>query len=140
MHELSLAEELVARCRALSEGRQALEVWVRCPASVDAAELVEGFGYLVHERSHEPGADAIAGAELKVETVPVRIRCPCGFSGELGPDDCAGHMSICPSCGRTGELEQGVDLLAISYALSGPAGSGDRRALAGAPFTVLGLP
>ena len=45
MHELSLVEELVATCCGRAGGRAVRAVRVRCPASVDAEELCEGFAF-----------------------------------------------------------------------------------------------
>src|ERR1017187_106284 len=91
MHELSLITELVAECGRRAGGRQVAAVQVRCPDGVDADELADAFAHLTSD-------GALAGAVLEIETVRQRLTCGCGFSGEVGPEQCAGHMVVCPAC------------------------------------------
>jgi Zn finger protein HypA/HybF involved in hydrogenase expression len=114
MHELSLVEELVAVCRHRAQGRSVRQVCVRCPASVDAADLSEGFALTTSEAALA-GDKWLAGAELKVEPVPVMLRCPCGFEGELSREHVAGHVSICPHCGQVGEAAGRLELVSINF-------------------------
>ncbi len=116
MHELSVVEELVAKCRRLARGRRVMRVWARCPEGMDTDELVECFDYVVAQLS-QAGEGAFEGAGLRLETVPARIRCACGFEGRLVPEDIAGHMGICPGCGRVSELSlPPLELLGLSFA------------------------
>lgn len=127
-------EELIAQVRRAAGNRRVLEVFARCPAAVAGAEIAECFSYVVEElasferASEAPGERAssngpwlggaceLTGAELTLEIVPVRLRCICGFEGELGEDDMAGHIGICPGCGRPQELDASLELVGISYA------------------------
>jgi len=106
VHELSLAEELVAECCRLAGGRRALSVRVGCPPTVDRAELEEGFYSLV------PGS-ALEGANLEVQEAPCELSCPCGFVGQVGPEQLAGHFAICPQCAQARPVPGGVELLAL---------------------------
>jgi Zn finger protein HypA/HybF involved in hydrogenase expression len=83
---------------------------------MDTDELVECFDYVVAQLS-QAGEGAFEGARLRLETVPAHIRCACGFQGPVAPDDIAGHMGICPGCGRVSELSQPpLELLGLSFA------------------------
>jgi Zn finger protein HypA/HybF involved in hydrogenase expression len=121
VHELSLVEELVAQCRAAAGGRRALVVWARCPAATDAEEVDECFGYLA-EQLAAAGDPSLQGAVLRLETVASHIRCGCGYEGDLDDGQVAGHMGVCPSCGRAGELDQPpLELMGMSFAPSAVA-------------------
>jgi Zn finger protein HypA/HybF involved in hydrogenase expression len=114
MHELSLVSELVAECERRAHGREVAAVRVRCPAGIDAEEIAECFVHLT-------AGGALQGAALEIEAVPQVLRCGCGFAGELGPDDCAGHVAICPSCGRVQEAPGALELVAVTGAGEPPA-------------------
>lgn len=116
MHELSLVEELVATCCSRAGGRTVRTVRVRCPASVDAEELCEGFAFAAHRLAIAATDRCLVVAELKVETVAVRLACACGYRGQLTEDHLAGHMSICPGCGHVGEVTDGLELVSMSFA------------------------
>jgi Zn finger protein HypA/HybF involved in hydrogenase expression len=123
MHELSLVEELVKTCTDLAQGRTVAAVSARCSSAVDPVELREAFTLLVGQVAvRTGGGGALSKADLKLETVPVRFRCTCGFDGELGPEHLVGHIGICPSCGRVGEVEAGIELVAMSFAEIKPFG------------------
>jgi Zn finger protein HypA/HybF involved in hydrogenase expression len=115
MHELSLAVELVAACRERAQGRAVREVLVRCPASVDLRELSEAFALVVQEIAVTADDACLVGCELRLERVPVVLRCPCGYQGKLTRDDIAGHMTICPGCGQVGEAAGGLELVNVSF-------------------------
>jgi Zn finger protein HypA/HybF involved in hydrogenase expression len=106
MHELSLVTELVAECVRRSGGHRVTAVRVRCPAGVDADELTQAFAHLV-------AGGALSGAVLEIETVPQVLSCECGFAGEVGPDQCAGHMVVCPGCARVHEAPDALELVAV---------------------------
>jgi Zn finger protein HypA/HybF involved in hydrogenase expression len=116
MHELSLVEELVSECSGLAQGRTVVEVQARCPASIDADELSEGFAFLAEQADRLGGAECLSHARLNVESIPVYFECSCGFAGELGADSFAGHIGICPRCNQVSELVGAVELVAIKYA------------------------
>ena len=115
MHELSLVEELVATCRGRAGGRAVRTVRVRCPASVDAEELCEGFAFAAHRLAISASDPCLVAAELKVEPVAVHLACACGYEGQLTEDHLAGHMSICPRCGHVGEVTDGLELVSMSF-------------------------
>jgi Zn finger protein HypA/HybF involved in hydrogenase expression len=116
MHELSLVDELVATCREQAQGRPVHQVLVRCPATVDAEELSQAFAIATRQLALSAGDSDLGAAELRLELVPVRLSCGCGFAGELTSDDLAGHMSVCPQCARVGEADAGLELVSISFA------------------------
>jgi Zn finger protein HypA/HybF involved in hydrogenase expression len=108
MHELSLVTELVAECVRRAGGRQVGAVQVRCPDGVDADELTEAFNHLT-------ARGELAGAVLEIESVRQVLTCGCGFSGEVDPEQCAGHMVICPACGRVHEAPDALELIAVRF-------------------------
>ena len=116
MHELSLVEELVATCTGRAGGRAVRQVRVRCPTSVDADELAAGFAFAVKRLAASASDPCLVTAELKVEPVPVRLSCNCGYEGQLGEDHLAGHMSVCPRCGHVGDVAAGLELVSMSFA------------------------
>ncbi|HET9060037.1 MAG TPA: hypothetical protein VFN61_08965 [Acidimicrobiales bacterium] len=126
MHELSTAEELASKVRHLAAGRRVLEVFARCPVTVDADEVTECFGYVVGELSATEEGSHLAEAALICETVPVPFQCACGFCGEIGADYVAGHTAVCPACGLTSEADASIVVVGISYASPAGASSPDR--------------
>jgi Zn finger protein HypA/HybF involved in hydrogenase expression len=115
MHELSLVEQLVATCCCRAGGRAVRTVRVRCPASVDADELCDGFAFAANRLAASASDPCLVVAELKVERIPVHLACACGYEGQLTDDHLAGHMSICPGCGRVGEITDGLELVSMSF-------------------------
>jgi Zn finger protein HypA/HybF involved in hydrogenase expression len=118
MHELSLVDELVTACRERAQGRAVREVSVRCPASLDAAELSEGFGFAARQLA-SAGDTCLQAAELKLVAAPVHLKCACGYDGQPDGDNFAGHMVICPRCAHVGEADTGLELVNISF-FNGP--------------------
>jgi Zn finger protein HypA/HybF involved in hydrogenase expression len=90
-------------------------VRVRCPASVDAEELREGFAFAANRLAVSAADPSLVAAELKVERVPVHLACTCGYKGQLTEDHVAGHMTICPRCGCVGEAAAGLELVSMSF-------------------------
>jgi Zn finger protein HypA/HybF involved in hydrogenase expression len=123
MHELSLVEDLVTECRKRANGRTVLEVWARCPVSVDSGELSEGFAFLTSQPGVPGEGGSLSQARLKLVTTPLYMSCPCGFEGELAAGEFAGHMGICPECDRVAELDAALELVAMSYAEIEPSGA-----------------
>jgi Zn finger protein HypA/HybF involved in hydrogenase expression len=116
VHELSLGEELVATCCGRAGGKAVRTVRVRCPATVDAEELCAGFAFAASRLAASGRDPCLVAAELKVDPVPVHLACACGYQGQLTTDYLAGHMSICPRCGRVGEVAAGLELVTMSFA------------------------
>jgi hydrogenase nickel incorporation protein HypA/HybF len=109
MHELSIAESVVAVASRHARGRRVEKVTVRAghlrqvvPAALELAfELVaEG--------------TAVEGAKLEIEPVPAAGRChDCGIESEL-----EGFPLLCPRCGSLDvELISGEELLVDSLEL-----------------------
>ncbi len=117
MHELSLVEELVDKCRALAQGRAVLQVWASCPEGTDVDEISECFTFLAAQLADQ-GDNCLKSTQLSMQAVPLFINCPCGFTGELASDQIAGHITVCPQCGRVDEAGGGVELVAMSFAQS----------------------
>lgn len=116
MHELSVVEELVAKCSLLAQGRPVLRVWARCPSAMGTDELEECFAYVVGQLG-QTGQSPLAGAQLRLETAPARLDCGCGYTGLVGEADVAGHMAVCPACGRVSDLGMPpLELLGLSFA------------------------
>jgi Zn finger protein HypA/HybF involved in hydrogenase expression len=109
-------DELVETCREHARGRSVHQVRVRCPTTVDAEELSLAFAAASRRLYASTGDANLATAELKLELVPVRLSCACGFEGKLTNEDLAGHMSICPQCARVGEADARLELLSITFA------------------------
>ncbi|MGA3184721.1 MAG: hydrogenase/urease maturation nickel metallochaperone HypA [Candidatus Dormibacteria bacterium] len=108
MHELSLVTELVAECVRRAGGRQVVAVQVRCPDGVDAGELTDAFRQLT-------AGGALADAALEIETVRQVLTCECGFAGEVDPEQCAGHMVVCPACSRVHEAPDALELITVRF-------------------------
>jgi Zn finger protein HypA/HybF involved in hydrogenase expression len=122
VHEASLAEELVNQCATLAQGRPVLVVAVRCPPGMGSSELSYSFAVLAAQLA-ESGDGCLRQARLRLEEVPAVMRCRCGFSGELGPDNIAGHIGICPDCVSADDLGSGLELMAMTFADDKPLGS-----------------
>jgi Zn finger protein HypA/HybF involved in hydrogenase expression len=122
MHEMSLVEDLVTECRRRARGRTVLEVWARCPVSVDSGELADNFSFLTSQPTGVGEGASLRQARLKLVTTPLFMSCPCGFEGELGDGEFAGHIGICPECDRVAELDAALELVAMSYADMEPFG------------------
>ena len=114
MHELSLVVDLIEECCSRAAGREVTEVRARCHEGTDADEIRDAFGFLTS--SHQERWASLQGAELKVEQLAAHLDCPCGHSGALGPEDVAGHIGVCPSCGRTSELGTSLELVGLVFA------------------------
>jgi hydrogenase nickel incorporation protein HypA/HybF len=112
MHELSIARALlrqVGRVAGAHGGARVRRVTVRIgPLSgVEPALLAQAFPQVV------AGTPA-AGAELVIESAPVRVRClACGHEGEAAPN----HLR-CRACGGADtRLVGGDELLLVSLDL-----------------------
>ena len=123
MNELSLVEDLVTEVRRRAKGRTVLEVWARCPVSVDSGELSDNFAFLTSQQEGAEDDASLRRARLKLVTTPLFMQCPCGFEGELGAGEFAGHIGICPDCDRVAEIDAALELVAMSYADIEPFGA-----------------
>ena len=112
----------MTECRKRANGRTVLEVWARCPVSVDYAELSETFALLTSQPPGPGEAPLLRQASLKLMPKPLYLSCPCGFQGELGAGEYSVHMGICPECDRVVEMDTGLELVAMSYADIEPFG------------------
>jgi Zn finger protein HypA/HybF involved in hydrogenase expression len=112
VHELSLAEDLVAKCAERAGGRRVLTVRVRCSAGVDAEELSVVFPVAAKQYA----GSELEHAALELDVVPTHLGCSCGWAGELPEDNIAGHVGICPGCGHPTELSSGLELVGLRFA------------------------
>jgi Zn finger protein HypA/HybF involved in hydrogenase expression len=130
VHELSLAEDLVRRCRELAAGRKVAQIWLRCSAGIDTEELAEAFRAVTlgsgmqastpqattsTAQATSRGAENLSSARLVFELAPSTLACSCGFSGEPIEDGFIGHMAVCPGCGKVEEVDPGLELVGIAY-------------------------
>jgi len=71
----------------------------------------------------------LAGSDLAIEKVPVRVRCPsCGYEGGANYLAEEGwHLRVpiltCPSCGSRVELTSGKDLAVVALSVEERSGS-----------------
>jgi Zn finger protein HypA/HybF involved in hydrogenase expression len=103
-------------CRRRAGGRTVRAVQVRCPASMDTEELCDGFAFAANRLAASTSDRCLVVAELNLEPVPVHLACACGYEGLLTEDHIAGHVSVCPLCGRVGEVTEGLELVSMSFA------------------------
>ena len=52
----------------------------------------------------------LAGAELVIQVAVLNVDCACGNGHTVNSEDLAGHMFICPDCGRISEIAEAHDL------------------------------
>lgn len=109
MHELSVARALLRQVERLAGEHRAsrvrgVTVRIGPLSGVEPALLARAFPQVVV-------GGLAAGAGLRIETVPVRVRCEdCGVEAEASP-----NRLICPACGsqRT-RLTGGDEMLLVS--------------------------
>ena len=114
MHEVGIMESAI----------DAVTVQVREHGAVHVHRIVLRVGALsgVEKDALRLAFDAVArgtpaaGADLLIETVPARGRCPeCDFEFDVESD----YIFTCPKCGRiSGELVQGRELELASIEMS----------------------
>ena len=129
MHELSIAARIVeeaARIAADAGGRPTrITLRIGALAGVHEPSLRAAYGMLRE-------GTALAGAELAVETVPLRVWC----GACRAEHDIAGPVRLaCPACGRpTGEIRAGRELDIESITLEDdPTGAAAPAHAAGSP-------
>lgn len=133
MHEIGLAQELVASCLRLAAGRPIRLLRIRYAPGVEP-DVVRQAVASVAAADLAPGP--LRGAA--VELLPARheLSCGCGFRGILEADDLGPGVAVCPACGalhlapRSPELELVALELADGPDADGPVAAGlgpDRR-------------
>jgi Zn finger protein HypA/HybF involved in hydrogenase expression len=105
VHELSLVAELVELVERHAAGRTVKTVRARCAGVAGAEDLRFAFAQL--------SRDALPGAALEIESEPAHLACACGFSGDIEPASAAGHLGVCPGCGRVQEIPSCFELVGI---------------------------
>ena len=122
MHEYSLAQSLLSSLleylRAHPAPGRIRKVHVQKGELVVLSEwaLKEAFSIL------SEGTE-LSGAELEIENVPVRVRCPfCGYEGDARYLVEEGwHLSVpilsCPRCGERVELLSGKELAIVGLSV-----------------------
>jgi Zn finger protein HypA/HybF involved in hydrogenase expression len=110
MHDYYAVGALVARLAAdpgLAEG--IAEVRVRASPVFSPDALRQAYQMLTEDTP-------LSGSRLLVEELAERRECAlCGTTWAVSPDDVAGHLVICPSCGALALLGAGaaIELLEI---------------------------
>ncbi len=110
MHDYHAMSALVTRLAAdpsLAEG--IAEVRVRASPVFSPDALRQAYQMLTEDTP-------LRGSHLLVEDRADRRECArCGTSWAVSPDDVAGHLVICPSCGAPAPLDAGavIELLEI---------------------------
>jgi Zn finger protein HypA/HybF involved in hydrogenase expression len=129
MHELSLADDLVGKCRQLAAGREVVQIWLRCSASTDRQELTEAFRAAAlataapaatRPEMTSNDAENLSSARLVFELAPSTLACACGFEGELAESSIAGHMAVCPHCGKVSSVGPGLELVGLVLGAAPP--------------------
>jgi hydrogenase nickel incorporation protein HypA/HybF len=119
MHELALARAVLDVAREHADGRpvESVEVRVGALRQVVPDSLAFAFGVLARDTPLE-------GARLRVEQVPVRIRC-AGCAGQAELD---GFPLACPACGsRDVRVIAGEEFVVQSLEVcDGPLAAGRR--------------
>ena len=110
MHDYHAVSALVARLArdpGLAEG--IAEVRVRASPVFSPDALLQAYQMLTEDTP-------LSGSRLLVEQLADRRECAqCGTAWAVSPDDVAGHLVICPSCGAPAPLDAGavIELLEI---------------------------
>jgi Zn finger protein HypA/HybF involved in hydrogenase expression len=106
MHELSLVSDLVDECCRRAGGEAVSLARVRCSMPDLHEELQQAFVMM-------STSTLLEGAVLEVESVAVRLSCPCGYQG---PTDGGGtdHLFVCPECSKVRPITAaGLELLEV---------------------------
>jgi len=110
VHDYHAASALVARLAhdpSLAEG--IAEVHVRASPVFSPEALQQAYQMLTEDTP-------LSGSRLFVEVLAERRECAqCGTAWTVSPDDVAGHLVICPSCGALTPLDAraAIELLEI---------------------------
>ena len=112
MHDYHAVETLIERLTSELEGRElgrVAEVRIRASAVFSPEALQQAYEMLTRETP-------LQGSRLVVEELPDERECPaCGKAWLVSPDDLAGHMLVCPSCGALSTIEggSGIEVVGI---------------------------
>ncbi|HEY7524073.1 MAG TPA: hydrogenase maturation nickel metallochaperone HypA [Candidatus Limnocylindrales bacterium] len=114
MHEVGLAEELIAACIDEAGGARIDRVVVRHASTVSEDALRQAFTMLAAD-------GPLAGARLETTRFELRLECACGFAGALGPEhEIGGSVIVCPACGdvRPAPRTPEIELLGVERAVT----------------------
>ena len=110
MHDYHAIGALVARlARDPSLAESIAEVRVRASPVFSPDALRQAYQMLTQDTP-------LSGSRLLIEELADRRECTlCGTAWAVSPDDIAGHLVICPSCGALAPLDVGalIELLEI---------------------------
>lgn len=110
MHDHHAVEELIERLSCLEHVR---EVRVRAGAIFSPEALEQAYEMLT-------AGTPLESSYLVVEELPEERGCPaCGASWVVSPDDVAGHVVLCPSCGTPspiGSQGAGIEVVGVDRA------------------------
>jgi len=89
------------------------EIRIRAASSLSPEALEQAYEMLVLETP-------LRGSRLVVVSSSERRACSsCGGSWSVTPDDMAGHLVVCPSCGAPSRIENGADIQVLEISTSG---------------------
>ncbi|MGA3151795.1 MAG: hydrogenase/urease maturation nickel metallochaperone HypA [Streptosporangiaceae bacterium] len=110
LHDYHAVSALVARLtRDPSLAADIAEVRVRASPVFSPEALRQAYQMLTQDTP-------LSGSRLLVEELADRRECAlCGAAWAVSPDDVAGHLVVCPSCGALSPLDAGaaIELLEI---------------------------
>lgn len=107
MHEYHAVEALVERLTSEPddlEDERIFEIRIRAGVAFSPEALQQAYEMLTQDTPLE-------GSRLVIEELPDGHECPeCRTSWALAPEDVAGHLLACPSCGLLSEFEGGTGI------------------------------
>lgn len=111
MHDYDAVEALVERLTSQPHDLEAepiSEVRIRAGVAFSPESLQQAYEMLTRDTPLE-------GSRLVIEELPDERECPaCRTSWTLAPDDVAGHLLICPSCGVPSEIQAaGLEVVGV---------------------------
>ncbi|MBV7281987.1 hydrogenase maturation nickel metallochaperone HypA [Corynebacterium sp. TAE3-ERU30] len=112
MHEVALSTQLAAVVRRAAAGRRVRVVHLE----VGQLRQVVPASFEYAWRFVSAGTE-LDGAELDTRWIPVRLRCSCGFHGEMGAE----LNLCCPRCGEPAEILSGEEFRVVDIEVEGPA-------------------
>jgi hydrogenase nickel incorporation protein HypA/HybF len=110
MHDYHAVKALVERLTSEPddfEVERISEVRIRAGVAFSPEALQQAYEMLTRDTPLE-------GSRLVIEELSDEHGCPeCRTSWTLTPDDVAGHLLICPSCGAPSEIEGAASLAVV---------------------------
>ena len=113
MHEFSVMSEIVKAVIDETSKRNALKV--------ESVTIEIGEYTMLGQEQLRFAFDVLSkdtlleGAELDLQTLPGKVECACGFSGEVPPANDAPHKGVpmleCPKCGGVGSVVGGRECI-----------------------------